>query len=244
VRFKCTYGHGGPAKIALRTFATLVAIIGSAPSRAETIDPVTQLERMSLEQLTNVEITSVSKAPEPLRHAPATVYVITHESIVRSGATSLPEVLRLAPNLQVIQLSSSSYALGARGFGGHQEDQNFANKLLILIDGRSVYSPLFSGVYTDTLDVDLDDIERIEVISGPGGTLWGANAMNGVINIITRPAYVTDGTLISAGAGNQEQNLSARYGDRINSETAYRVYGKTFHRAAEELGSGASAEDG
>ena len=244
MRFKCTGVHCGPAETALSTFATLAAILGSALTWAEDVDPVIQLERMSLEQLTNVEVTSVSKAPEPLRHAPATVYVITHDSIVRSGATSLPEVLRLAPNLQVTQLSSSNYALGARGFGGHQEDQNFANKLLILIDGRSVYSPLYSGVYTDALDVDLDDVERIEVISGPGGTLWGANAMNGVINIITRPAYVTDGTVISAGAGNEEQSIGARYGNRIDSETAYRIYGKTFHRGAQDLGNGATAGDG
>jgi len=202
------------------------------------------LSRMSLEELANVQVTSVSKSPEPLRGAPANVYVITHEDIMRSGATSLTEVLRLAPNLQVTELRSSSYQLGAGGFGGHQESQNFANKLLILIDGRSVYSPLYGGAYADTVDVMLEDVERIEVIRGPGGTLWGANAMNGVINIITRPSYVTDGPLVSAGAGTQEQMASARYGDKLGEDGSFRFYGMTFHRGAEQLADGATAGDG
>lgn len=222
-----------------------LAILGTtAKVWADDTAATDDLSRMSLEQLANVEVTSVSKAPEPLRSAPANVYVITHEDIMRSGATSLTEVLRLAPNLQVTQLTSSSYQLGAGGFGGHQESQNFANKLLILIDGRSVYSPLYGGVYADTLDVMLEDVDRIEVISGPGGTLWGANAMDGVINIITRPSYVTDGTLVSVGAGNQEQMASARYGDKIGDDGSYRFYGMTFHRGAEELADGSTAGDG
>jgi len=202
------------------------------------------LSRMSLEQLANVEVTSVSKSPEPLRRAPANVYVITHEDIIRSGATSISEVLRLAPNLQVSQLASSSYQFGAGGFGGQQQSQNFANKLLILIDGRSVYSPLYSGIYADTLDVMLEDVDRIEVISGPGGTLWGANAMNGVINIITRPAYLTGGALVSAGAGNEEQIGSARYGDKLGEDGSFRIYGMTFHDGAAELADGSTAHDG
>jgi iron complex outermembrane recepter protein len=202
------------------------------------------LSRMSLEQLANVEVTSVSKSPEPLRRAPANVYVITHEDIIRSGATNISEVLRLAPNLQATQLTSSSYQFGAGGFGGQQESQNFANKLLILIDGRSVYSPLFSGIYADTLDVMLEDVDRIEVISGPGGTLWGANAMNGVINIITRPSYLTTGTLVSAGAGNEEQIGSARYGDKVGEDGSFRVYGMTFHHGADEMPDGSTARDG
>jgi iron complex outermembrane receptor protein len=221
-----------------------IALLGTAGAWADETTAADDLSRMSLEELVNVEVTSVSKSPEPLRRAPANVYVITHEDILRSGATSLSEVLRLAPNLQVTQLSASGYQFGAGGFGGHQASQNFANKLLILIDGRSVYSPLYSGVYTDTLDVMLEDVDRIEVISGPGGTLWGANAMNGVINIITRPSYVTDGTLVSAGVGNQEQIGSARYGDKISDNGSYRVYGMTFHRGAEELADGSSAHDG
>jgi iron complex outermembrane receptor protein len=222
-----------------------LALLGSAAKVwAADSAAADDLSRMSLEELANVEVTSVSKSPEPLRRAPANVYVITHDDIMRSGATSLTEVLRLAPNLQVTQLTSSSYQLGAGGLGGHQESQNFANKLLILIDGRSVYSPLYGGVYADTLDVMLEDVDRIEVISGPGGTLWGANAMDGVINIITRPSYVTDGPLVSAGAGNQEQMASARYGDKFGEDGSYRFYGMTFHRGAEELSDGTTAGDG
>ncbi|MEJ0007113.1 MAG: TonB-dependent receptor [Steroidobacteraceae bacterium] len=222
------------------------AVLWSAAGTVGAADSVTadDLSRMSLEELANVQVTSVSKSPEPLRRAPANIYVITHEDILRSGARSLTEVLRLAPNLQVAQLTASSYQLGAAGFGGHQESQNFANKLLILIDGRSVYSPLYSGVYADTLDVMLEDVDRIEVISGPGGTLWGANAMDGVINIITRASYVTTGTLVSAGAGNQQQLASARYGDKLGDNGSYRVYGMAFHRGAEELTDGSTAGDG
>jgi iron complex outermembrane recepter protein len=221
-----------------------IALLGPVGVWADQTTAADDLSRMSLQELANVEVTSVSKAPEPLRRAPANAYVITHEDIMRSGATSLSEVLRLAPNLQVTQLTASTYQFGAGGFGGHQASQNFANKLLILIDGRSVYSPLYSGVYADTLDVMLEDIDRIEVISGPGGTLWGANAMNGVINIITRPSYVTDGTLVSADAGNQNQMGSARYGDKLGENGSYRVYGMSFHRGAEELTDGLTAHDG
>ncbi|HTV79194.1 MAG TPA: TonB-dependent receptor [Steroidobacteraceae bacterium] len=202
------------------------------------------LSRLSLQELANVQITSVSKSPEPLRRAPANVYVITHDDIVRSGATSIAEVLRLAPNLQVTQLTASSYQFGAGGFGGQQQAQNFANKLLILVDGRSVYSPLYSGVYADTVDLMLEDVDRIEVISGPGGTLWGANAMQGVINIITRASYLTRGTLVSAGAGNEEQIGSARYGDKLGQDGSFRVYGMSFHRGADETADHSSAHDG
>jgi iron complex outermembrane receptor protein len=221
-----------------------VAMLGPVGVWADEATAADDLSRMSLQELANVEVTSVSKSPEPLRRAPANVYVITHEDIMRSGATRLAEVLRLAPNLQVTQLTASSYQLGAGGFGGHQASQNFANKLLILIDGRSVYSPLYSGVYADTLDVMLEDVDRIEVISGPGGTLWGANAMNGVINIITRPSYLTDGTLVSAGVGNQGQIGSARYGDKLGENGSYRIYGMSFHSGAEETADGLTAHDG
>src|SRR6185312_8387900 len=119
------------------------------------------------------------------------VFVISHDDIARSAATSIPEALRLAPNLNVAQTSASRYVITARGFNGSPAAQNYSNKLLVLIDGRTVYSPLFSGVYWDTNDVVLQDVDRIEVISGPGATLWGANAVNGVINIITRRAAET-----------------------------------------------------
>ena len=139
------------------------------------------LADLSLEELGNVVVTSVSRRQERLADAPASVFVITREDIRRSGATSLPEALRLAPNLQVARVDANQYAISARGFNAR-----LANKLLVLIDGRAVYTPLFSGVFWDVQDMLLEDVERIEVISGPGATLWGANAVNGVINVITR----------------------------------------------------------
>ena len=199
---------------------------------------------MSLDQLANIDVTSVSKASEGLQRAPATIYVITHEDILRSGYTSIPEVLRLAPNLLVTQTTSSAYVISARGFGGNPNAQNFSNKLLILIDGRSVYTPLYSGIYANTLDVLLEDVERIEVISGVGATLWGANAMNGVINIITRASYLTEGTFVGAGAGNQEQNFGVRQGQRLSSDTSFRVYAFGFHRGAMEMADDSTAHDG
>jgi iron complex outermembrane receptor protein len=135
---------------------------------------------LSLEELADIEIVSVSRRLERLQDAPASIFVITNADIRRSSATTLPEALRLAPNLNVAQITASSYAISARGF-----NNSLGNKLLVLIDGRTVYSPIFSGVNWDTQQVMLEDIERIEVISGPGGTMWGANAVNGVINVIT-----------------------------------------------------------
>ena len=201
------------------------------------------LAEFSLEQLSQLEVTSVSKAAEPLRAAPASIYVITHDEILRSGATSIVEALRLAPNLQVSQYNGTYYVAGARGLAGAQEAQNFSNKLLILIDGRSVYSPLYSGVYLDTQDVVMDDIDRIEVISGPGATLWGANAMHGVINVITRPAYLTDTSLVSVGYGDREAVAAFRYGTRPSETLAYRVYAKAFEHDSTELADGGSAGD-
>ena len=157
------------------------------------------LATMSLEELLNVEVTSVSRRPERLADAAASIFVISGEDIRRSGVTTLPEALRLAPNLHVAQAHASGYAINARGL-----NNSGANKLLVLIDGRSVYTPLFSGVFWDVQDVVLEDVERIEVISGPGGTLWGTNAVNGVINVITRSAKDTQGGLAAAGAGNRE----------------------------------------
>jgi iron complex outermembrane recepter protein len=211
---------------------------------AEATAAADDLTRMSLADLSKVEVTSVSKSSEVLQRAPAAVYVITHDDIARSGVTSIPEALRLAPNLLVTQTTSSAYVISARGFGGNPTAQNFSNKLLILIDGRSVYTPLFSGIYADTIDVMLEDVDRIEVISGVGATLWGANAMNGVINIITRPADLTQGTALDAGAGNQQQIVGGRYGGRINGDAAFRIYGFEFHRGALQEDDRSSARDG
>jgi iron complex outermembrane recepter protein len=212
---------------------------GLDTSAAESED----LTRLSLQDLSNLEVTSVSKAAEGLRRASASIYVITHDEIMRSGATSLMEALRLAPNLLVTQVSATNYVISARGMSGNPQAQNFSNKLLMLIDGRSVYTPLYSGIYSDAQDVLLEDVDRIEIISGPGATLWGANAMNGVINVITRASYLTQGTFVDAAAGNQEQDLSARYGGLSEGALSYRAYALGFHRAAEMQPDGASAND-
>ncbi len=210
---------------------------------ANASDPLTQLSRMSLEELSRVEVTSVSKSAQGLNSAPASIYVITSEEIHRSGVLSIPEALRLAPNLQVEQINLQEYQISSRGFGGNLEVQNFSNKILILIDGRSVYNPLFSGVAYDAQDVVMDDIDRIEVISGPGATLWGSNAMNGVINIITKNSRDTAGTLLRASAGDQETALTARYGATFGDDDAFRVYAKGFDRGPSELENGDSAGD-
>ncbi|HET9863126.1 MAG TPA: TonB-dependent receptor [Steroidobacteraceae bacterium] len=223
--------------------AAALAVPASAQMLADASDALTQLSRMSLEELANVEVTSVSKAAQSLSSAPASIYVITHEELRHSGALSIPEALRLAPNLQVEQINAQEYQITARGFGGNLELQNFSNKILILIDGRSVYNPLFSGVAYDSLDVVMDDVDRIEVISGPGATLWGANAMNGVINIITRNARDSQGGLLRASAGNQDNALSARYGGAFGDGAAFRIHAKGFDRGPSELPDGNSAGD-
>jgi iron complex outermembrane recepter protein len=187
------------------------------------------LKKLSLEELGNVEVTTASKEPEQVWQTPAAVYVITQEDIRRSGATSIPEVLRLAPGVEVSRTDSDHWAVGVRGFGGQ-----FSKSLLVLIDGRSVYTPLFAGVYWQVQDTLLEDIERIEVIRGPGGTIWGANAVNGVINIITKNAKDTHGALASATSGNIDQGIgAARYGGDNGKGLNYRVYGKGFIRGHE-----------
>jgi iron complex outermembrane receptor protein len=198
-----------------------------------------ELADLSLEELANIQITSVSKKAEALADAPASVFVITGEDIRRSGATSLPEALRLAPNLQVARVDARNYAVTARGF-----NSPFANKLLVLIDGRTVYSPLFSGVFWDAQDVVLEDVERIEVVSGAGATLWGANAVNGVINVITRTAADTQGALAAAGAGGREKNGAVRYGGALQNGGHYRVYGKYADSDDTQRANGSMVADG
>ena len=193
---------------------------------------------LSLEQLSNIVVTSVSKREQPLGTAAASVYVISADDIRRSGVTSLPEALRLAPNLQIARTDSNQYAISSRGF-----NNPIANRMLVLIDGRTVYSPLFSGVFWDVQDVMLEDVERIEVISGPGATLWGANAVNGVINVITRSAKDTQGTLATLGSGNRTTGAGARLGGEIGDNGAFRVYGKSFRRENTERAGGTPVPD-
>jgi len=224
-----------------------VAIGLGGAARAEDLGPadstVERLKDFSLEDLAKLTVTSVSKRSEPLGEAASSVYVITHDDIARSGATRVPEILRLAPNVQVTQTSASGYVITARGFNGNPGAQSFSNKLLVLIDGRSVYSPLFSGVYWDMQDVLPQDIERIEVISGPGATLWGANAVNGVINIITRASGETQGGLVDAAVGDHRRELGLRYGGKVSDSLTWRVYARGVADDANRTAAGLSAHD-
>ncbi len=191
-------------------------------ARAQTVE---DLSGLSIEELGTIKVTSISKRPESLSEAAAAVYVITAEDIRRSGATSLPEALRQAPNLEVAQLNSLNYTVTARGSNSPET----ANKLLVLVDGRSVYSPVASTVYWESVNVVLADVERIEVVSGPGGTLWGANAVNGVINIVTRSAQDTQGGLVEMGVGTRERGGTLRYGTKVG-DMALRAYATGFGR--------------
>ncbi len=202
----------------------ICAITSSAPAEESSSKP--DLTQKSLEDLMNVPISSVARHGQTVAEAAAAIYVISPEDIRRSGATSIAEALRMAPGLDVARIDGNKWAISSRGFNDF-----FANKLLVLMDGRSVYTPLFSGVFWDVQDTVLEDIERIEVIRGPGATLWGANAVNGVINVITKPAQETQGTLISAGGGNEERGFAeARYGGKIGQDAAFRAYVKYFNR--------------
>jgi iron complex outermembrane receptor protein len=196
------------------------------------------LTELTLEQLGDIQVVSVSKRPEEVWHTGAAVHVITHDDIKRSGATSIPEVLRLAPGIEVARIDSDHWSIGVRGFG----DQ-FSKSLLVLIDGRSIYTPLFAGMYWPAHDALLDDVDRIEVIRGPGGTIWGADAVTGVINIITKSAADTRGAVVTAGAGNVDHGIGAfRYGGG-DSTHAYRVYAKGASRGAEDHADDASFDD-
>jgi len=180
------------------------------------------LTDMSLEALMDIEVTSVSKKPQKKSEAAAAIFVITNTDLQRWGVTNVPDALRRVPGLQVARIDANKWAITSRGF-----NSRFANKLLVLVDGRSVYTPLFAGVYWEANEVMLEDVERIEVIRGPGGTVWGANAVNGVINIITKSAADTQGTLLTAGIGNEEKGFSSvRHGGETDDGKHYRVYGK------------------
>ncbi len=205
----------------LQKMALCAALTGASVVAVATTRDGRELADLSLEELSTLKVTSVSKTAESLSDAPASIHVITGAEIQRTGVTSLPEALRLAPNLQVARFDAANYGITARGFNGL-----FANKMLVMIDGRTVYSPLFSGVFWDVQDVVLEDVERIEVVSGPGATLWGANAVNGVISVTSRSAAETQGTLLSVGASPLEHQATARYGGELG-DGHYRVYMKS-----------------
>src|ERR1051325_3925717 len=180
---------------------------------------------MSIEELMQFPLT-LSRTDERFSQTAAAAYIITGDDIRRSGATSIPEALRGVPGVEVARVDQHTWAVTARGF-----NDSFANKLLVMIDGRTVYTPLFSGVFWDVQDTVLEDIDHIEIIRGPGSTLWGANAVNGVINIVTKSAAQTQGGLVSGGGGNGEVAFGTlRYGGAINNEAHYRVFVKYFDR--------------
>ncbi|HEX8625403.1 MAG TPA: TonB-dependent receptor [Allosphingosinicella sp.] len=213
---------------ALAAGATLAALPGPALAQdlAESPETVQDLRDLSIEQLAEIEVRSASKQAEPIGRAPTSIFVITGNDIVRSAATSLPEALRLAPNLQVQQLDARQFAITSRGFNGAES----SNKLLVLIDGRSVYTTLHSGVFWELHSPLLEDIGQIEVISGPGGTLYGPNAVNGVVSVSTRGARETLGGVVRATAGPRERTLALRYGTSLGADGAVRVYANGLDR--------------
>jgi iron complex outermembrane recepter protein len=202
----------------------------AAADSSATQDPEGNLKQLSLEQLGNIEVSTASKSPKQVWDTSAAIYVITQEDIKRSGATTIPDALRLAPGVEVARINSNKWSVGIRGFGSR-----LSRSVLVLIDGRSVYSTLLTGTYWEVQDTVMEDIDRIEVIRGPGGTIWGPNAVNGVINIITKSSKDTQGLLFSAGGGNVEQGFfSARYGGSNGKGLDYRVYAKGYERGPEE----------
>lgn len=218
-----------------RAAVAIVLALGNGFAAAQT--STRDLADLSLEELSNLTVTSVSRRAEPLSIVASAIQVITAEDIRRAGATSIGEALRLASNLQVAQINGNGFAVSARGF-----NSTTSNKLLVMIDGRTLYSPLFAGVFWEAQDVPIYDVERIEVISGPGGTLWGANAVNGVINIITRSAADTQGVLVRAGAGTELQGAGAlRYGGELGESAHFRVYGQYAERDGAQLANGQQA---
>jgi iron complex outermembrane receptor protein len=197
------------------------------------------LKRLTIEELAELDVTSASRRAERLADVPAAIAIITDEDIRRSGATSLAEAMRLAGVLDVARIHGNAWAVSARGF-----TISTANKLLVLIDGRTIYSPLFSGTFWDAQDLVLADIDRIEVVRGPGGSTWGANAVNGVINVITKPAAATRGTYVWLGGGSVDRFIgSVRHGGRLGAGGSFRVYGKYRDHAPLFLASGPSSED-
>jgi iron complex outermembrane receptor protein len=210
----------------------LILILASSPVRAESssflwpesTDNVSNLLNVPIEELTKMDyvVYSASRKAEPATETPSAVYVISQDDIRRSGVTTIAEALRMAPGVQVAQIDAHRWAISSRGF-----NDDFADKLLVMIDGRNVYNTLFAGVIWDNQDIMLEDIERIEIIRGPGATLWGVNAVNGVINIITKHSRDTQGGLLTATTGNHERTLgSLRYGGKVNDFTTYRMYGQ------------------
>lgn len=202
--------------------------------------PQKDLTKVSIEDLMNIEVTSASKKEQKLSRVAAAMFVITQEDIRRSGATNIEDALRIVPGLDVAEINGSTWAIGARGF-----NEQLSNKLLVIVDGRIVYTEAFGGVYWDAVDVPLEDIDRIEVIRGPGGSIWGANAVNGVISIFTKRAVAARGGLVAVTGGNIVESLgTVEYGDTIGKETNYRVFAKYNNEGPMYDLTGQSGDDG
>src|SRR3954453_23833767 len=226
-----THGSAVAASLLGRTVLAILAALGPslhADQLVASSDPAA-LKRLSLEELSQIEVVSPTKEPQQAIRVPMAIYVITGDEIRRSGATTIPEALRLAPGVEVARIDANKWSIGIRGFGSR-----LSRSVLVLIDGRTVYTTFFAGTYWEVQDTVMDDIDRIEVIRGPGGTIWGPNAVNGVINVITKTAKDTHGVLANIGGGNLEQGFfNARYGGGNGTNLDYRIYAKGFNRAPE-----------
>jgi iron complex outermembrane receptor protein len=232
-------GRARPARLLTFAGMALALALEALPGLAQSSDPP-DLTQASLEDLLKIQVTTVSKKEQSLSNAGAAVFVITQEDIRRSGATNVPDLLRMVPGVDVARVNASTWAISVRGF-----NDVFANKVLVLVDGRSVYNPMTSGVIWSAQDVPPEDIERIEVIRGPGGTVWGANAVNGVVNIITKSAKNTVGWTIAAGGGSETTaDGLAQYGGTAGASGTYRVFGRYSDIDSSALPGGGSAEDG
>jgi iron complex outermembrane receptor protein len=223
-----------------RALLAWMAALGALAAPALPQQKQTDLADQSLEDLMSIQVTSVSRTEQKLSRTASAIFVITAEDISRSGATNIPDLLRMVPGMDVAQINANTWAISARGFNGE-----FSNELLVMVDGRTVYLPTFGGVFWDVLDMPLEDIERIEVIRGPGATIWGTNAVNGVVNIITKKATATHGALIVAGGGNLDQGFATtQYGGTLGKNTNYRVYSKYLNDAQLPGPDGGNGSDG
>jgi iron complex outermembrane receptor protein len=220
-------------------FTLLSAAKGDLPQATADPDNPARLKTLSLEELSQIDVTTPSKEPEKAFQTPSAIYVVTSEDIRRAGATTIPDALRLVPGVEVAQIDANKWSVGIRGFGSR-----LTRSVLVLIDGRTVYTTLFDGTYWEVQNLMLEDVDRIEVIRGPGGTIWGPNAVNGVINIITKNSKDTRGILATAGGGTQEQGFANfRYGGGNGRDFTYRVYGMGFTRGPEDHSDGHNFDD-
>ena len=235
LRAVCTMGTVRTVLVA-GALAAASAVLHAQPLAA---DQVNALKHLSIEQLTNVQVTSVTRGPQPLSRSAAAIAVVTSGQIASSGAMNIPEAIRYVPGIHVAQVTANEWAVSSRGFASTNSPD-----LLVLSDGRSIYTPLYSGVFWDVQDYPMPDIDRIEVVRGPGAALWGSNAVNGVINIISKSAQDTQGAWLTAGTGSQERALAAaQYGGEAGSDVYYRVFAKYQDHAAEDHPAGSSPDD-